>query len=104
MEKKFQGETYDRIFLTLHRKIFKSNIKQTVEHLRAEIPSQSDLKSLGFFVIGVNNVHVHLLYMILQRVLLLWVLVWPLYLLILRYFDNKPPYWGGLAILKKARV
>lgn len=99
--KLFLARVYDELFLYLHRKILNRNELWTIEHLRAKHPSPTDFPSLGFTISGVNNVYVWLFHMILYRVPLVKIFVWPLYLLFLKYFDSKPPYWGIVAVLVK---
>lgn len=99
--KLFLAGVYDEHFLYFHRKIFNRDMLWTIEHLRAKHPSPNDFTSLGFTISGVNNVHVWLFYMTLYYVPLVKIFGWPLYLLFLKYFDTKPPYWGIVAVLAK---
>jgi hypothetical protein len=98
----FKGREYDILFSNLYRRIKKRQNTVTEEHLSHHYWSPSYLTEQNFKLTGTCNTKVWMTHMTISYgfpfPLGLW-LAWMVYVLFLKWLDNRPPFWGTLAYL-----
>lgn len=100
--KLFKGHNCDLLFSRWYKQSHGRPETNTQEHLSYSYWSPSDLRARNFKLFGTYNTNVWMAHMITAHGVLYpfnIMLAWMLYTLLLRWFDKKPPYWGGIALL-----
>lgn len=87
---------YDRRLLKLKRLLFIKD-RWTEEHLKYGLPEEETLLANGFKKLkDIQNADIWLAYMLVQSVPLIRFLSGILYMLLLKHWDNKPPFIGAI--------
>jgi len=98
------GERYDRRYAEVHKKLLGQAEPFTAEHIRHGLPTLSELRKSfpNAKVYGVQNCSVWFVLIMLEGVPMLQLFTGLIYLLTLKKFNCRPPYYSYLLSWRKA--